>query len=138
MQKELNLLGLICNTSVNLPAKSIACCDTEQAAMRLCVRHHKAGWDQDKIASAIGITPDVLSKMLKTDDYSKRGKPNACRYMSRTLSMALQQECGNKAIDQWADMCSKGLLNCQRSLDEEEAVLEARLADVRARKAVSR
>lgn len=129
MQRELNLMGLISTDTVDLPAKSIACCDTEQAAIRMCIRHHKAGWHQDKIAEAIpGLTPDALTKMVRTDSYLKQGKNKACRWMSRTMQMALQQECGNNAIDQWADMCKRGLLNCQRTVDQRLQELEAERA----------
>lgn len=130
MQRQLNLMGLICSSTVNLPAQSIACCDTEQAAIRLCIRHHKAGWDQDKIAEALDIKPDVLTKMLKTDSYLKEGKPNACRYMSTTLAMALQQECGNRAVRQWADMCEDGMLNCQRTVNQRLQELDTERAEI--------
>lgn len=123
MQREMALLGNVKAKRVNLPDRTIACCDTEQAAFRVCIRHHRAGLPQEDIAESVGLKPDVLSKMVNSDRYEDGSK--ARRSMSRTLQIRLQQECGNNAIDQWADLFEEGRLNCQRTVDDRLAELDA-------------
>ncbi len=137
MQGDLNLMGCIDRRKVDLDARAIAACDTEQAAIRLCMRWHRSHLPQEDIAEAIGLKPHVLSKMANTDHYERRGRHKGCRYMSRTLQIALQRECGNNAIDQWAEMYEMGKLYCQRPLDEQEAELLERLAEIQAKKNAS-
>jgi len=132
MQTELRLIGCIKSQRRDLPANYIAACDTEQAAMRLCVRWHRSSMPNEQIAQAIGLKPDVLSKMLNSDHYEKNGK--ATRAMGRTYGIRLQNECGNNALKQWDDMCEKGLLNCQRSVDQRLKEIESERAELLAQK----
>lgn len=124
-QKELGIIGCISTEVVDLPSDLVARCDSEQAAMRLCIRKSRVPYTQDKVADILGLTKGGLNTILNSD-YNER-----TRNMDAKRRNQLQRICGNRAINQWLDLELRGLLDCQRGLEQVEAELEAKLAEVR-------
>jgi len=128
LQREIPLLGEYNTEVVDLPTNIVAMCDTEQAAFRLCVSKSKSPLSQEEIAEELGMTKGGFNTILNSD-HNKRP-----RYLPRVKQIHLQQLCQNRAIDQWADLYEKGMLNCQRTLDDELQELERRRAELLAAK----
>ena len=122
LQKELALLGEVTRELRELDARLVACCDTEQRAFHLCIDKSTVYRSQGNIADLIGMCKSDLNCALNAD-INHRPK-----YLSRTRQIKLQQICGNRAIDQWASLYEKGLLNCQKSKEsrKEELLRELR------------
>lgn len=97
-------------------------CDTEQAAMRLCINKSQLLMRQRDIAETLGFKVGTLNTILNSD---MNDRP---RYMSRAKQEQLQDLCGNNAVNQWAELYSKGLLNCQKTVETRRAELERELA----------
>lgn len=124
MQKSLPLIGCINNEVREMPYEEIAQLSTEQAAFRYCIRYARVHRTQANIADLLGVSTGDLNCMLNAD------QNNRPKYMSRTRQIKLQKICGNKAIDQWAELFEKGLLVCQKSVDQRLAELEAERAQL--------
>lgn len=124
MQKSLQLMGCISSEVREMPYEEIAHLPTEQAAFRYCVRYARVHRSQANIADYLGINTGDLNCMLNADQNQRP------KYMSRTRQIALQKLCGNKAIDQWAELYEKGLLVCQKSVDQRLKELEAERAQL--------
>lgn len=124
MQKSLPLIGCINNEVREMPYEEIAQLSTEQAAFRYCIRYARVHRTQANIADLLGVSTGDLNCMLNAD------QNNRPKYMSRTRQIELQRICGNTAIDQWADLYTKGLLVCQKSVDQRLAELEAERAQL--------
>lgn len=120
LQREIPLLGDVLTEVIDLPGHIVAMCDTEQAAFRLCINQSRVFMSQEDIGKSLGFDSKGTFNAILNSDHSSRP-----RYLSRSKQVRLQQLCGNRAIDQWADMYGKGLLNCQRSIEERKAELEA-------------
>lgn len=125
MQQELKLLASASPRMADIQSDAIAACDSEQEAMRLCVRLAVPFRKQRDIAELLGLKPGIFNRMLNADHHDQP------RYMSRVLQIKLQQVCGNRAVDQWADLYAKGMLNCQRTVADREAELVAELNKLR-------
>lgn len=110
----------------SLDTKHVAMCRTEQEAMRLCIRRSRVYRTQEHLAEALGMNKGTLNTILNSDNNARP------RYLPRVKQVDLQKLCGNRAIDQWAEMYEKGLLNCQRTKAEEIAELEQKLAQLKA------
>tara|TARA_R100000951_G_scaffold115414_1_gene123429 strand:- start:1483 stop:1869 length:387 start_codon:yes stop_codon:yes gene_type:complete len=124
MQESLPLMGCIDNEMREMPYEQIAYLPTEQAAFRYCLRHSRVYRTQSQVAECLGVHTGDLNCMLNAD-HNKRPK-----YMSRVRQIKLQKICGNTAIDQWAKLYTKGLLVCQRSVDQRLAELEEERAQL--------
>ncbi len=127
MQTEMTLLGNVGGQRI-VSNDLIAHCNTEQEAFRLCVRHSRHYTTHEALAEHIGVSAGSFTRMLNADQHKQELK------MSRVQQIKLQQACQNKVIDQWADLYDKGMLNCQRAVEDEEADLLAKLDALRARK----
>lgn len=127
MQTEMTLLGNV-GGQRTVSNDLVAHCNTEQEAFRLCVRHSRHYMPHESIAEHLDISTGAFSRMLTADKAKQELK------MSRVQQIKLQQVCQNKVIDQWADLYDKGMLNCQRAVEDEEADLLAKLDALRARK----
>lgn len=125
MQQELGLISAVTSQLADIQANAVSACETEQEALRLCVARANPYRSQSDIAELIGINHSVLNRMLNADHHHQP------RYMSRVLQIKLQQVCGNRAVDQWADLYAKGMLNCQRTVADREAELVAELNKLR-------
>lgn len=123
-QQQLKIMGAISTQVVDLPSDWVASCDTEQAAFRLCIANHPAKLHQGDIAELLGESRANLNTILNSD-YNKRK-----RTLSRVKQIELQKICQNRAIDQWADLYAKGMLNCQRTVTDRKAELLAELAEL--------
>ena len=130
-QTSLPLMGAIDSKMVPVDSRLVAMCDTEQAAFRLCVNQARVRRTQESIAELMGMTKGALNTVLNSDQSERK------RHMSRVQQISLQRICGNTAIDQWADLYEKGLLDCQRDVDDELARLEAEVARLRERRMAS-
>lgn len=124
-QTSLPLMGAIDSKVIPVDSRLVAMCDTEQAAFRLCINQARVRRTQESIADLMGMTKGALNTVLNSD-YSTRA-----RHMSRVQQINLQRICGNTAIDQWADLYSQGLLDCQRDVDDALARAEAEVARLR-------
>lgn len=125
MQQELGLISVLPSQLADIQANAVAACETEQEALRLCVARANPYRSQSDIAELIGVDKSVLNRMLNADHHDQP------RHMSRVLQIKLQQICGNRAVDQWADLYAKGMLNCQRTVADREAELLAELDRLR-------
>lgn len=122
LQNEIALLGELTSELKELDARLVAKCDTEQAAFRLCRSQSRVHYTDEALADLMGVSRGTLNQLLNSDQ-NKR-----VRHMGRALQNRLQQACGNRAIDQWGDLELKGMLDCQRTAQDEIATLKARLA----------
>lgn len=110
MQQELRLIGVLDSEPRKLDWSVIKHCRTEQAAMRLCKDKSYAKYTDEDIADELGMTRASLNTILNAD------RPNGrSRTMSRVQQIKMQRFCGNRAIDQWAELYEKGMLHCQQS-----------------------
>lgn len=125
MQREMGFYSVLPSQLADIQANAVSACETEQEALRLCVARANPYRSQSDIAELIGVDRGVLNRMLNADHHDQP------RYMSRVLQIKLQQVCGNRAVDQWADLYSKGMLNCQRTVADREAELLAELNKLR-------
>lgn len=121
MQREMSFYSAVPSQLADIQANAIAACETEQEALRLCVARANPYRNQSDIAELIGVDKSVLNRMLNADHHDQP------RYMSRVLQIKLQQICGNRAVDQWADLYAQGMLNCQRTVADRKAELLAEL-----------
>lgn len=124
-QNELPLLGGADYQLIDLPLDLLTRCDTEQAAFRECILRSRVRFNQEDLAEELGMSKGSLNTILNSD-CGKR-----VRTLSRTNQIKLQQICGNRAIDQWADLYAKGMLNSQRTVQDREAALLQELAKLR-------
>ena len=119
------LMGAI-NTEIGLLDEShVAMCATEQAAMRLCILGARVYQTQSQIADALSMTKGNLNTILNSD---QNDRP---RYLPRTKQIQLQRLCGNRAIDQWADLYEKGRLTCQITKERQIADLEIMIGQLK-------
>lgn len=121
MQQEMALMGCVSSQLIELQGEAIQACDSEQSAMRLCVNRAIPFRKQADIAELLDIPRAIFNRMLNA------GHHDQPRYMPRVMQVKLQQICGNRAIDQWADLYAKGMLNCQRTVLDRKAELLAEL-----------
>lgn len=126
MQSELRLIGEIDGEIRELPWQHVAMCDTEQAAARLCVNQARVYRSQENLADLMEMSVGAFNTILNSD------RTNRVRYFGRKREKILQRLCGNSAIDQWAELFEKGMLNCQKSKADREAELLRALAEIRA------
>lgn len=121
MQRELTFFSEIPKQLAEIQANAVSACENEQEAMRLCVARANPYRSQSDIAELIGVDKSVLNRMLNADHHHQP------RHMGRELQIKLQQVCGNRAVDQWAELYARGALNCQRTVDDRKAELLAEL-----------
>lgn len=117
MQREMALMGLVNSERANLPWEHIACCDTAQAAMRMCIRRAKVYRTRENLADALNVNKSHFNTMLSSDS-GKR-----VRNMPLDLIEDLQDLCGNNAINQWQQLYRTRALNCQKSKESRKAEL---------------
>ena len=122
LQQELAMLGEVTQQLRAVDDRLVAMCDTEQRAFHLCVERANPRRSQAQIAEMMGMNKADLNCCLNADINDRP------KYLSRTRQIALQRICGNTAIDQWADLYSRGMLVCQRTRGDEIAELRQRLA----------
>jgi len=116
-QKEMMLAAIVFSEPKELDWSLVKLCKTEQEAMRLCIRKSpRYCSSQRDLSIDLGFKSSSALNSILSSDYAKR-----VRNMSRTMQIKLQRLCGNKALDQWAEMYSKGLLISQRS-DTQETI----------------
>jgi len=130
MQTSLPLMGCISSEVREMPYEEIAHLPTEQAAFRYCIRYARVHRTQRVVAELLSvgekkiISTGELNCMLNADNNDRP------KYMSRTRQIKLQKICGNTAIDQWAELYSKGLLVCQKSVDQRLKEIELERAQL--------
>lgn len=117
-------MGAVSGVMVDLNHARVAQCDTEQAAMRLCIQESRIKWDHRALAEQLGMTGGSLNTIINSDYHARN------RYLSRVMQIELQRLCGNRAIDQWADLYARGMLRCQKGKTEEIKQLRSRLREL--------
>lgn len=125
MQREMNLIGMVSGERANLPWDHIACCDTPQAAMRLCVRRAQVYRTREDIAEILNVDRSQFNTMLSSDGHKRT------RNMPFDLAEDLQDLCCNNAINQWQQLYRTRGLNCQKSKQTQEAELLRALEQLR-------
>lgn len=127
MQRELRLLGEINTQRVDVPWDEVSMCETVQQAYWLCMKHSRVKRTQDNWADLLGFkSRGALNNVLNSD------QTKLVRHLGRVREIELQRLACNNAIEQWADLYQKGMLNCQKSKDDEIQQLEQRLQQLRA------
>lgn len=122
MQSELPLIGEINNEIKELPWDLVAKCKTVQGAYRLCINQQRVYRTQEDISELLGMKKrSALNAILNSDQSAQE------RHLGRVREIKLQKICNNKAIDQWASLFERGLLDCQKSLEQKRADLLAAL-----------
>ena len=91
-----------------LPEALIDQCDTEQAAMRLCIAQSSVHRTHDVLADILSVQRAQFNQILNSD---RQSRP---KYASRDFQVRLQVLCGNRAIDQWASLRERELLTEDR------------------------
>lgn len=109
MQQEMALIGAVKGGKTLVDWDLVKLCDTEYAAFRLCRRQSPVHFNDGDLAELLGMSRAKLNTILNSDMNERHIK------LSRAEQVKLQQICKNTAVDQWAEMLDKGLLNCQRS-----------------------
>lgn len=125
MQREMGLLGDVTPKMRPVEDALVAIHPTEQASFRLCINQSPVRLTHDAIAACLKVSRSALTTMLGADT-SKRP-----RYMPRWMQVELQKLCQNTAIDQWAELYSRGLLQCQRTKEALIEDLERQLAQAK-------
>lgn len=113
IQQELKILGAVTNELRRLDDALIARLKTEQAAMRFCMSRSKVKYTDEEYAKQLGMSRGHFNTIINSD-HSDR-----VRNMSRVNQELLQLICQNTAIDQWASLCRRGLLDHQRSHEQQ-------------------
>ena len=126
MQRMMPLPAEISGDIRTVDPSLVAKCNTEQEAMRLCRRLSKTHYSDESLADLLGVSKGHLNQLLNADLNKRR------RHTSRDLGNKLQRICGNRALNQWADMELDGLLEKQRSKTDRLRELEAELALLKA------
>lgn len=121
-QFEMPLLVNVKHERENVSYEHAKMCKTEQEAMRLCISESRVFITRADVAASLGYNEGTFNTILNSD------RNNRPRYMPRAAQERLQELCGNNAVNQWAELYSKGLLNCQQSIDSRKAELEKELA----------
>ena len=104
MQAELKIMGVLSQEISDLPQEWVAACKTPQSAMRLCILNHPAKVSFDHIAEVLDIKAGNLSRILNSDHSGEN------RYLGADKISKLQRECKNRAVTQWIDLDSRGLI----------------------------
>ncbi len=135
MQREMTFLSDEKREPRQVDSYKVAMCTTEQDAYRLCLSESRVYRTHATIAELMGFIKSDgegdsgrIGRMLNADRSSQPLR------MDRVMQLRLQDICENKAIDQWADMYSLGILNCQRTAADREEELLAELSRVRSQK----
>lgn len=121
LQREMPLVGNVSAEITLVQSTIVAMCDTEQAAIRLCLNQSKAPITQETAADHLGMTKGAFNTILNSD------QNNRPRFLPLFKVNQLQRLCRNKAVTQWMDMEMQGLLNRQRSVVDRKAELLAEL-----------
>ena len=127
-QSEMALLGTIRpNDEVisDAPSNLVALCSNYREVVKLCMNlsHHRM--TQGEWADYLGMAEGSLSLILNPPRGNHRK-----RNLDPELFNKIQMKAGNRAISQFFDMESRGLLNHQSTKTEIE-LLEARLAELK-------
>lgn len=106
----------------HLPDDLVACCDNWQDAVMLCmekatVRRTRAAW-----AEFLGYETEGALSTILNSGRRKDGKRR--RLMDPDLFEPLQQEAGNRAIDDYFELKKLGRLNHQRVHNRKAELLE--------------
>ncbi len=121
-QSEISMFCVIPELE-DVPKHYVASCKTFREAIALCMSQARVKETRSMWASCINVSEAYLSAVINgTGKYPKSLNPDQIH--------ELQTAAGNRAITQWMDMRSRGLLNSQ-SKQAEIARLEAQLAEAR-------
>jgi len=108
------------------PAHLVAQCRTHQEAVQLCMRLSHVKRTETRWAEIYGTTRGTFNLLLNGGTKARK------RYIDPEKFNLIQQWAGNRAIAQWFDMESRGLLNHQKPRDARIRELEAQLAELKA------
>lgn len=118
LQQEMALMGVLDSEPRLLDWNLVRHCRTEQQAMRLCKDKSYTRMTDDDLAEVLGMTRGALNTILNSD---RNKRP---RYMPRTKQICMQRVCGNRAIDQWAELYEKGQLQYQIDAEREKVYVD--------------
>lgn len=124
-QREMPLMrDMSVQTKTDAPVQLVSQCRNYREAIALCI--HLGRFTQGQIASRLGIDEGTFCHILRRGGSEKRK-----RYLDPDLFGAIEDICGNRAISQYYDMQSRGLLNRQNKNDR-IAALRRELAELEA------
>jgi hypothetical protein len=125
LQREMPLMrDMSERTKAEVPAQLIAQCRNYREAVSLCIQFGR--FTQGQVAGRLGIDEGTFCHILRRGGSEKRK-----RYLDPDLFEAIEDICGNRAITQYFQMQSHGLLNRQNTGDR-IAALRRELAELEA------
>jgi len=127
-QGEMPFMSVL-KDKVNAPSHLVASCRDYTDSIRLCMSLSNPKRNERAWAELLEMSPGNLSAVLNSR-FSKRK-----RFMNPDLYPVIEDLAGNRAISQFFEMQSKGMLNSQSKQVEIHA-LEARLTELRARESL--
>ena len=128
LQQELPLMGCIDSQITDLPFSHVAQQPTFQAALRLCVSRSRVTYDNGTLADLIDMDRSSFQCMLNADQSDRY------RAFPPEKLFRLEQATGNNGPSQWLEMQRKGLLDCQKTVDEKMAELVEQMNALEAQK----
>ena len=123
-QMELSIYGNVKSEIIDAPWHSVALCRSKADAYRLTMTLSRVKRSDSTWAELLGISKGYLSQILNSTS-------NSPKYMPPNAEVELMRLSGNKAFNQWVEMAAKGELLSQKTVEQETAELEARLAELR-------
>tara|TARA_S200002703_G_scaffold98191_1_gene84877 strand:+ start:2008 stop:2412 length:405 start_codon:yes stop_codon:yes gene_type:complete len=97
---------------IDLPYDEVARLSTPLQAVRHCV--FKIDLTEDDWADYLGIKQGTLNAILNADKHDHRKRNFPLHWIN-----LIQRKAGNRCITQFLDLESKGMLYCQRKIEEE-------------------
>jgi len=97
------------------PASLVSQCQNYRDAVRVCIQ--LSPFSQDQIAGRLGMAKGSFNLILNRGGSEKRK-----RYLDPDLFEAIETICGNRAITQYFEMQSRGLLNRQNKTERVAAL----------------
>ena len=123
--EHLPLIGGLSTGEVrDLPADLVAKCRNWQQAVALCVNSSRVKRTQRSWADLMGVSAGTWNTILNSDRAGRE------RHLPLDWVPEIQNLAGNRAIEQYLTMRRLGLLDCQRSVEDEKAALRLRLAQL--------
>jgi len=124
-QREMPLMQDMGVKSIaDAPVQLVAQCQHYRHAVALCIELGR--FTRAQIASRLGIDEGTFSHIVQRGGSEKRK-----RYLDPDLFGAIEHLCGNRAISQYFDMQSRGLLDRQNK-NQRIAALRRELAELEA------
>jgi len=125
--EHLPLFGGVSHGEVrDLPSDLVAKCRNWQQAVALCMNSSRVRRTQRNWADLLGVSAGTLNTILNSDKAERE------RHLPLDWIPEIENMAGNRAIEQYLEMRRLGMLDCQRSVEDEKSALRTRLAQLEA------